>query len=187
MVPSIKAVLDFYGGKFYDDARWTRPNPYFASSPDYPGDYCEQVFQETLRIEADAVPKIKEGELPPPRNAWLSMAFKNGEWLGAVVKDDNFVRIDPAKLFSRSFPPTLFIHGKSDTLTSYEISVRAYEKLKSHGAETQILLAEGEQHMFDLLAQPGDTIFTEYVEEGFRFLAAHVKGIEPMSDMVSTR
>jgi acetyl esterase/lipase len=95
--------------------------------------------------------------------------------MALVVKDGNFNRIDPASAFSKSFPPTMFIHGTADTVTPTRISDMAYEKLAALEVKTEIIRVEGADHMFDLLySSPEDDGFQKYVLPGFAFLAAEV-------------
>lgn len=95
--------------------------------------------------------------------------------MALVVKDGNFDRIDPASAFSKSFPPTMFIHGTADNVTPCRISEEAYEKLTSFGVKTQIIRVEGADHMFDMLySSSEDDGFQKYVLPGFAFLAAEV-------------
>lgn len=45
--------------------------------------------------------------------------------------------------------PTLFVHGKGDTLVPWSQSERAYEKLKAMDVETEILYDDKGGHLFD--------------------------------------
>lgn len=109
----------------------------------------------------------------PPRDAWLSNSFKSGNHTALVVKDGNFNRIDPAAAFSKSFAPTMFIHGTADTVTPTRISEKAYEQLTALGVKTKILRVEGADHMFDMFySSSEDDGFQKYVLPGLRFLAS---------------
>jgi acetyl esterase/lipase len=100
--------------------------------------------------------------------------MKDGTWLDKVVQDGNLTRIDAASGFSASFPPTMFVHGTGDTAVDCKTSLRAFEDLKRLGVEVDILLPEGQQHMFDVTLGFEDEMFKEYVLKGFNFLKKHV-------------
>ncbi|THC97861.1 hypothetical protein EYZ11_002661 [Aspergillus tanneri] len=168
----ISAVLDFYGGKYYTDPSWHSPTPFFANSPDYPASLADQVFSGP-QVSA-ATPWLGQGDIPP-RDAWLSNGFKSGKHLSLVTKDGDYTRIDGASGFSPVFPPTMFIHGDSDTVTPARISQRAHEELKSLGVKTELLLVPGKDHMFDMFyGNEEDDEYREYVYPGFEFLANRV-------------
>jgi acetyl esterase/lipase len=115
----------------------------------------------------------------PPRDAWLSNSFKTGNHMKLLVKDGNFNRIDPASVFSKTFPPTMFIHGTADTVTPTRISEKAYETLTALGVKTELILVEGADHMFDMLfCNPEDDGFKKYVLPGLVFLAAEAGLLE---------
>ncbi|KAL1985301.1 hypothetical protein VTN96DRAFT_8100 [Rasamsonia emersonii] len=167
----ITAVLDFYSGKYYSDRSWHSPNPLYVNAPQtWPDDdYINRIYDVPQVSSAD--PYLDKETPPPPRDAWLTAQLKKGSWLAQVVKDVDFDRVDAAKGFSSTFPPTMFIHGNGDTFTESRISERAHKELKALGIETKLLLVPGAQHMFDMLLKEEDDLFQNYVLKGLKFLA----------------
>ncbi|KAH8696123.1 Alpha/Beta hydrolase protein [Talaromyces proteolyticus] len=168
---SVIATLDFYGGKYFRDSCWHEPSQsaLFLSAPYYPESLTEQIYSGPQI--STATPVFGTPDLPP-RDAWLSNAFKSGRHLELVVKDGDFDRVDPKSRFSGTFPPAMFIHGTDDTVTPLSISERAYEELKGLGVKTQILRIQGADHMFDMLyTSPEEDYFKKNVSQGLEFLA----------------
>lgn len=112
--------------------------------------------------------------MPPPRDAWLTSQFKRGRWLSEVVRDGNIPRIDGASGFSKTYPPTMFVHGLSDTFDSCTVSERAHAQLQGLGVFTKLLLVPGKEHMFDMMLQEEDQEFLNYVVPGLDFLVQKV-------------
>ncbi|KAL4889468.1 Alpha/Beta hydrolase protein [Aspergillus ambiguus] len=167
------AILDIFGLKYFDDESYQAPNPAFLKLP---------VFDQALvdRIQDD-VPAPSTA--PPPggpngpdfshhRVAWLFTAFRKGTWLSSVVPDGRYDSVDPARLFSASFPPTYFIHGSADTLVDVKFSQKAFKDLRSKGVSTKLIVEEEAPHGFDAGSKPGDHKYN-IVAEGFKFLANH--------------
>jgi pimeloyl-ACP methyl ester carboxylesterase len=165
----VRAVLDFYGGKYYADPTWHTPSPFFASALDYPESLAEKIF-EGPQVSA-AIPSAGADEVSA-RDAWLSNAFKSGKHLSLIAKGVNYELIDGSNGFSSKFPPTMFVHGTGDTITPSRISERAQKELSHLGAESHIVLVEGANHMFDMFfTDPEDEAYKTYVVKAFQFLA----------------
>jgi acetyl esterase/lipase len=101
--------------------------------------------------------------------------MKQGTWLQQVAKDGDLVRIDGTARFSASFPQTMFIHGTADKVTHHRFSERAHTELKTLGVVTELLIAEGAEHVFDLNLNEEDEDFVQHVLPGLQFLARAVR------------
>lgn len=174
----ISAVLDFYGAKYLDDPSYSEPHPWFTGREEnWDEEYIKRVFQG---------PQVSAAEIylgtgmPPPRDAWLTSQFKRGKWLSEVVRDGNVARVDGASGFSKMYPPTMFIHGLSDTFDRCTVSERAHADLQGLGVTTELLLVPGKEHMFDLMLQEKDQDFLDFVVPGLDFLVQKV-GLSPSS------
>lgn len=110
-----------------------------------------------------------------PRNAWIFAALKEGTHMRAIVPDGDYARVDPARLFSPSFPPTCFIHGTADETIDVRFSVRAHEDLCRLGVKTELVLVEGQDRGFDMFLREDEKGF-EVVRGGLRFLERYVVG-----------
>lgn len=76
------------------------------------------------------------------------------------------------ELFHSSFPPTYLIHGAQDTLVFPEESIHTYEALKKLGIDTELVIAEGANHNFDLR---DEATMEEYHGAAVRWLEKYVK------------
>lgn len=90
----MRAVLDFYGGKYYADPTWHTPSPFFASALDYPESLAEKIF-EGPQVSA-AIPSAGADEVSA-RDAWLSNAFKSVK-IGHCETRSH--RVDSARVWS---------------------------------------------------------------------------------------
>ncbi|KAJ5633667.1 hypothetical protein N7528_001509 [Penicillium herquei] len=168
----ISAVLDFYGSKYLDHPSYREPHPWFTNIVEsWDEEYENRVFEGPQVSFADA---YLGDDTPPPRNAWLTSHLKKGTWLDGVVQDGNIARVDGTTGFARTYPPTMFIHGISDTFTPCEFSERAHKQLQDLGVTTEILLVPGKDHMLDLMLKEGDQEFLDFVVPGLEFLVRHV-------------
>ncbi|WKT40083.1 Alpha/Beta hydrolase fold [Fusarium oxysporum f. sp. vasinfectum] len=149
-----RAILDIYGIKYLADSAFHTPLPAPPGAPQIDQDFTSKIWKDD----------------PPPTSAPPPLG--KGTQLKTVVGDGDYDRVDPASLFSMGrFPPTFFIHGAEDKLVPARLSQQAYDELKSHGVETELVLVEGGQHGFDEIGQPENAL--ELLEKGFEFLKAH--------------
>ncbi|KAF5865349.1 hypothetical protein ETB97_004160 [Aspergillus alliaceus] len=166
----VTAVLDFYGLKYLSDPVWQLPIPEFEESPSWPQEYIDKIY-EGPQVSAE-VPHL--GDDASPREAWFATHMKQGTLLDKIVEGGDKSYMDGTNRFSASFPRTMFIHGTADKVTHHRFSVRAQEDLKKLGVAADLLLADGEKHVFDLTLQEDDVSFVEYVLPGLEFLARAV-------------
>lgn len=119
-----------------------------------------------------SAPMFVDGKpnLADERCAWYIQQIKLGTSLSSIVPDGDYARVDPTKQWSKTFPPTYFLHGKPDIFVGYELAVRAHEELKALGVETELVIGEDIGHAFDLQMEEGDALFVKYVEPALDFL-----------------
>ncbi|KAK1708576.1 Alpha/Beta hydrolase protein [Colletotrichum lupini] len=157
-----RAILDFYGVKYVSDEFWHKPLPALAAIPTLPQALTDKIFEEpvmtttvtSLEKAAASQDGERKGGMPAPdlsvpRNAWLFAALKNGTQMKSIVKDDDFDRVDPVKVFHPKFPPTFFVHGDNDGLIPNAFSERACRELTELGVKARISLIPGQSHGFD--------------------------------------
>ncbi|KAK3900560.1 Alpha/Beta hydrolase protein [Staphylotrichum tortipilum] len=156
------AILDFYGMKYTTDPFWRTPLPALVDLPSVSPDFLDKIHAEPVQTttmtsleKAAAAPKdaprrrgMPTPNLSVPRSAWLYTALKEGTHLGLIHRGTG-EDVDPARLFTRRFPPTFFLHGDADGLVPEEFSVRAYKGLKGMGAVTELEVVPGATHGFD--------------------------------------
>jgi acetyl esterase/lipase len=114
--------------------------------------------------------------LSNPRCAWFIQQLKSGTSISSLVPDGDYDRIDAANQFNSKFPPTYFLHGKSDVFLDFKLSVKAHESLRDSGVDTELVLAEGIDHAFDLQIGEEDKedLFGKLVEPALEWLRKHV-------------
>ncbi|OGM44525.1 hypothetical protein ABOM_006702 [Aspergillus bombycis] len=167
----VTAVLDFYGLKYFSDPMWRLPIPEFEQSSSWPQNYIDKIY-EGHQVSTSA--RFLGSDTLPPRDAWFATHMKQGTLLEEIVKNEDNSCIDGTARFSTSFPRTMFIHGTADKVTHHRFSERAHEELKGLGVVTDLLLADGEGHVFDLTLEEDDVTFVKYVLPGLKFLARAV-------------
>ncbi|VUC26359.1 unnamed protein product [Clonostachys rosea] len=170
-----RAILDIYGIKYFTDKAFHAALPAPPGAPKIDQDFVSQIWQDIPPPTAAPHPVGPSGpDFSNHRVAWMFDQLGKGTQLKTVVGDNNYDRVDPAAIFSKTrFPPTFFIHGTEDRLVPARLSQQAHDELKSYGVETELVLVNGGQHGFDDRAQPGDSEFA-LLEKGFHFLKAHV-------------
>ncbi|KAH9205682.1 Alpha/Beta hydrolase protein [Leptodontidium sp. 2 PMI_412] len=169
-----KAILDIFGMKYLTDEFYHTPNPALAKIPDFDQDFLDKIFAENPPPNGAPPPFGPKGpDFSKHRAAWLFDSMKRGTYMKGVIPDGKYDRVDPATIFSSSFPPTYFIHGAADTGVPARFSEKAHAELKEKGVETELVIVDGAAHGFDAGAKPGDEKFA-ILEKGFKFLKAHV-------------
>ncbi|KAK7739360.1 hypothetical protein SLS63_001703 [Diaporthe eres] len=167
-----KAILDLFGMKYLQDPIFHTAAP---TKPAFDQQFIDQVHKDVPPPTSGPSPMGPNGpDFSNYRVAWMFNAIKAGNHLTTVVADGNFARVDPAPLFSNaSFPPTYFVHGTEDTLVDAKVSKQAYDELKSHDVESELVLVEGAGHGFDAKLVPGDQT-SAVIDKALDFLKRHV-------------
>jgi pimeloyl-ACP methyl ester carboxylesterase len=184
------ALLDFYGPKYFDDEFWRSPLPMLSQLPDFPEPFLLSIFQGPLPTYTNlSLEKVGEGsskaadgkssrgipkpDLSVPRNAWLFTHLKRGTHLQNIVQDGKYDRVDPVTIFSKSFPPTMFIHGDADTMVPTSLSLRAHSVLQALGVDSKLVLVPNASHGFEI-GLPAEEPNYQYVAQGIDFLKQQV-------------
>ena len=170
-----KAIVDFYGVKYLRDFTMHRGFPGFAQIPDLPHDSIKKVFDGPQALRSGPMFIDGKPDLENSRPAWFIMQMKRGTSVSSLVPDGDYERCDATTTFNKSFPPTFFLHGKPDAFVDYRLAVRAHRELKNLNVETELLLGEDLEHVFDLLSNDDNPRFIQYVLPGLEFLRKHVQ------------
>jgi len=152
-----------------------------AAMPDFDKEFLDKIYDEPLKtstassLERSAAKRTgpPKPDLTVPRNAWLFNALKHGTQLKSIIQDGGYDRVDPTNLFSKSFPPTFFLHGTADDWILPRFSEEAHSRLKDLGVETRLALLPGLVHGFDATLSRDDPKYG-HVKEAFQFLRDHV-------------
>lgn len=175
-----KAILDLFGFKylrdpFYHTAIGTAPP---ASAPSPPSaEFIGQVFKQIPPPTAAPPPFGPSGlDLSTPRGAYLITSVRKGVQFNDIIIEDEYDRVDPAKLLVEpAFPPTVFVQGSADVVVDAKFAKRAYAALRKNGVPTELHIVEGAAHGFDAKLKRNDAAFAP-IQKGVDFLAQYVQG-----------
>lgn len=85
----------------------------------------------------------------------------------------------PVAQITSSAPPTLIVHGLSDTIVDYGQAIELANALRAKGADHELVLLEGVGHMFDLKTWKRKSLPCDLSATVFSFLARHLKNDPP--------
>lgn len=142
--------------------------------PSKPSDFTAKIFDGPQALASAPMFVAGAPNLSDPRCAWYIEQIKRGTSITSVVPDGKYEKIDPTMQWGKEFPPTYFFHGTGDVFVPHDFAVRAKEDLKKLGVETELVLAEGVPHAFDLQMQEGDEKWERLVVPALEWLAGHV-------------
>ena len=143
--PQPKAIVSFYG---YGDII----GPWYSQSDPW---YCKQGMIEMNRAyESVGQSPLTEGDWGK-RSPFYLYCRQHGLWPQEVAGQDPrenpgwFSRFCPMQNVTRSYPPTLLIHGDQDTDVPYERSVEMDSVLEQYQVDHKLLIFKGKGHGFD--------------------------------------
>jgi acetyl esterase/lipase len=158
--PRPVAVVSFYG---YGDitADWySRPDPFYCRQPLV---LREEAYQS---VGTRLVSEDPNGNRAP----FYLYTRQQGIWPVELTGHDPdeepgaFDPFCPVRNITRDYPPTLLLHGDSDTDVPYEQSVVMARALEHYGVEHELIVLAGQGHGFDedmqdpLIAETFDTV-----------------------------
>ncbi|MDD2481992.1 MAG: prolyl oligopeptidase family serine peptidase, partial [Lutispora sp.] len=97
--------------------------------------------------------EISEGAIE--RFIFYLYCRQNGVWINEITGHDpindksQLLIYNPVSNITTEYPPTLLLHGTSDTDVPYEQSIIMNERLKRAGVKSEILIINGAEHLFD--------------------------------------
>lgn len=138
------AIVSFYGygdilGKWYSE-----PSEFYCRRPAVDLAEAEKYLSDS---------EVSEGSWE--RFNYYLWCRQHGTWVEKVTGLDRNIdsellrKYNPIDNISKSFPPTLFLHGDKDTDVPYEQSLIMYEELRKVGIETDLITVNGADHVFD--------------------------------------
>ncbi|MBN1352183.1 alpha/beta hydrolase [candidate division KSB1 bacterium] len=144
--PVPKAIVSFYGyGDIIGDW-YSKPDPFYCSLP--------AVSEAASGIHKTGS-EITEPYAGRGKDQLYLYYRQHGLWAREVGGHDPhseasfFKPYCPVQNVTRSFPPTLLLHGDHDTDVPYQQSVQMAEALSRAGVENQLITIENGPHGFD--------------------------------------
>jgi acetyl esterase/lipase len=139
-----QAIVSLYGyGDIVGD--WiTKPSPYYCHRP---------LVSPALARDRVGNTELAEGDWS--RFDYYLYCRQNGVWLEEVTGLDRnrdarlLDSMNPMRLLTERFPPTLLLHGDQDTDVPYDQSVAMNLALQKLGVDSELITIEGADHVFD--------------------------------------
>lgn len=143
--PRPKALVSFYGYGDIAGEWYSRPDPFYNRLPAVPKGEAYQAVG-TNPISED---------LGGKRGQFYLYTRQQGIWPLEVAghdphKEPNaFDALCPIRNVTEDYPPTLLLHGDSDTDVPFEQSLLMAQELEQHGVEHELVVIPGGGHGFD--------------------------------------
>ena len=143
--PRPAAVVSFYGYGDIAGEWYSRPDPFYSRQPAVTK---EEAYQS---VGTRVVTEDPEAT----RERFYLYTRQQGLWPREVVGHDPdkeprvFDPLCPVRNVSKSYPPTLLLHGDKDTDVPFEQSVLMARELERHGVQHEFIALAGKGHGFD--------------------------------------
>jgi acetyl esterase/lipase len=165
--PAPKALVSFWGyGDIIGDW-YARPDPFYLKQP--------AVSREEALAAVGTVP-LSDDAGKAGRGRYYLHLRQQGKWplevAGHEPEDERWFRYYcPVRNVTRSYPPTLLIHGTADTDVPHQQSVLMVEQLQNSGVPHEFVsVPEGGHGLGNIPAEERDRIYARAAA----FLAKHV-------------
>lgn len=139
-----KAIVSFYGyGDILGDW-YSKPSEF----------YCKRHKVTSLSAH-DCVGNIHISEGTADRFIFYLYCRQNGIWVREVtgydpIEDKSQLLVyNPVNNITIEYPPTILLHGNKDTDVPYEQSVIMNELLEKAGVDSELIIIDGVDHVFD--------------------------------------
>lgn len=145
LTPRPTAVVSFYGYGDIAGAWYSRPDPFYNRQPAVTKD--EAHTSVGTRVVAE--------DPEASRERFYLYTRQQGLWPREVVGHDPdkeprvFDPLCPLRNVTKSYPPTLLLHGDKDTDVPFEQSVLMARELERHGVRHAFIALAGKGHGFD--------------------------------------
>jgi len=145
LTPRPKALVSFYGYGDIVGEWYSRPAPFYSKSPAVPRD-------EAYAAVGGAI--VTEGS-GRSRGRFYLYCRQQGLWPKEVSGFDPdkepraFDRFCPIRNVTRDYPPTMLLHGDTDTDVPFQLSVDMDKELTRHGVRHEFIQMKNRGHGFD--------------------------------------
>jgi acetyl esterase/lipase len=156
--PRPKALVSFYGYGDIAGDWYSRPDPHYSKEP---------AVLPAVAYRGVGGSVIAESSFSEQR--WLFYLFcrQQGLWPKEVTGHDPHTdpqaleEYCPIRHITKEYPPTLLVHGDTDTDVPFALSKQMVAALKQHHVPHQLITLEGRGHAFDVFpdrARPGEPV-----------------------------
>jgi acetyl esterase/lipase len=146
--PRPQVLVSLYGyGDLIGDW-YSKPSP-------HPRHHTSKKTEAEVRAEVSGPPLANPSERKRDGGAFYQWCRQNGLWPKEVSGWDpareaqKFFPFMAVKNVTPQYPPTLLLHGNTDTDVPFEQSVMMAAELKKHGVEHRLIELPGGEHGFD--------------------------------------
>jgi len=167
--PSPRAVVSFYGYGDVAGEWYSRPDQFYNQQPPVTK---EEAYQAVgTRVISD--------DQSGNRDRFYLYCRQQGLWPLEVVGHDPdrdpglFDPFCPLRNVTKTYPPTLLLHGENDTDVPYEQSVLMAKELERNGVKHELISMPGRGHGFDRAM--GEPEIAATFERVLRFLDQWLK------------
>ncbi len=166
--PRPAVVVSFYGYGDIAGEWYSRPDVFYNRQPAVTKEEAQQAVGTSVVAEDEA----------GKRERFYLYTRQQGVWLQEVVGHDPhtepglFDRLCPIRTVTRDYPPTLLLHGDSDTDVPFEQSVLMARELERRGVRHEFIALPGRGHLFD--RDMSDPMVAAAFDRGPSFLKAQL-------------
>jgi dipeptidyl aminopeptidase/acylaminoacyl peptidase len=162
-------VISFYGYGDIVGEWYSRPDPFYNRQPAVTKeDAYKAIGKQVISEDPDG-----------NRERFYLYTRQQGVWPIEVTGHDpdkepkTFDPFCPVRNITKDYPPTLLLHGDSDTDVPFEQSVLMAKKLEHYGVQHEFIALEGQGHGFDSAMQ--DPVIAKTFESVLAFLEKQLK------------
>jgi dipeptidyl aminopeptidase/acylaminoacyl peptidase len=143
--PRPRALVSFYGYGDITGAWYSRPDPFYLKEPAVSAEQASQAVGNTPISEASEERRFKFYLFCRQQGLWPKEV---GGW--DIETDPHaFDPYSPIRNVTRDYPPTLLLHGDSDTDVPFEQSEMMARELGRHHVQHRLIRIRGGAHGFD--------------------------------------
>jgi len=143
--PRPRALVSFYGYGDITGAWYSRPDPFYLKEPAVTLEEAEQAVGSTTIPEGNEERRFRFYLYCRQQGLWPKEV---GGW-DPATDPDKFEPYCPVRNITRDYPPTLLLHGDSDTDVPFEQSETMAHELQQHHVKYRFIRIRGGAHGFD--------------------------------------
>jgi acetyl esterase/lipase len=152
--------------------------PWYSEPSPHPRHHQSQLSRDDAYRQVSGPPVSDARDRKGDGGAFYQFCRQQGSWPKAVSgwdphsQPEKFYPYMAIKNIGKDYPPTLLIHGESDTDVPHEQSVLVARKLKQHGVEHRLIsLANGEHGLAGAAPNEIDAAY----DAAFAFIRQHLE------------